>query len=134
MAEVHEGSCHCGAVTYAVETSLDGLVECNCSHCYRKGFVLAFAPRAAFTLKSGEDQLGEYRFNKHNIAHMFCKTCGVQPFGFGTGRGRPVGGALRGLAVPRSERGPVATTAAGRVLPGAASGGHGAALQQPAGR
>ena len=60
MAEVHEGSCHCGAVTYAVETSLDGLMECNCSHCYRKGFVLAFAPRAAFTLKSGEDQLTEY--------------------------------------------------------------------------
>ena len=85
MTEVHEGSCHCGAVTYAVETSLDGLIECHCSHCYRKGFVLAFAPKAAFTLKSGEDQLGEYRFNKHNIAHMFCKTCGVQPFGFGTG-------------------------------------------------
>lgn len=83
MAETHEGSCHCGVVTYSVETDLDGLVECNCSHCYRKGFVLAFAPRAAFTLKSGEQNLGEYRFNAHKIGHKFCKTCGVQPFGFG---------------------------------------------------
>lgn len=83
MSEVHEGSCHCGVVTFSVETSLDGLIECNCSHCYRKGFVLAFAPRDAFTLKTGEQQLGEYRFNAHRIAHKFCKTCGVQPFGFG---------------------------------------------------
>lgn len=38
MAEVntHHGSCACGAVAYEVELSLDGLIECNCSHCYRK--------------------------------------------------------------------------------------------------
>ena len=81
--ETHEGSCHCGAVTFEIDTSLDGLIECNCSHCYRKGFVLAFAPRAAFRLKSGEGELGEYRFNKHQITHQFCTICGVQPFGYG---------------------------------------------------
>ena len=49
MAEVetHQGSCHCGAVAFEVDMGLDGLIECNCSHCYRKGFVLAFAPLAA---------------------------------------------------------------------------------------
>lgn len=42
-------------------------------------------PRAAgvFLLKSGEEEFGEYRFNKHAIAHQFCKTCGFQPFGYG---------------------------------------------------
>lgn len=82
-AKTHQGSCHCGAVAFEVDMALDGLMECNCSHCYRKGFVLAFAPRAAFRLKSGEARLGEYRFNKHAIAHQFCTVCGVQPFGYG---------------------------------------------------
>ena len=44
---VHKGSCHCGAVAYEVEVGLEGLIECNCSHCYRKGFVLAFTPRSS---------------------------------------------------------------------------------------
>jgi hypothetical protein len=40
MADVktHTGSCHCGAVAYEVDTDLEGLIECNCSHCYRKGW------------------------------------------------------------------------------------------------
>lgn len=85
MAEtkLHTGSCHCGAVQFEVETGLDGLIECNCSHCYRKGFVLAFAPRANFRLISGKEVLVGYHFNEHKIDHRFCRTCGVQGFGFG---------------------------------------------------
>lgn len=85
MARTHVGSCHCGAVKFEVDVDLDGLVECNCSHCYRKGFVLAFAPREAFRLVEGEDATTSYGFNKHRIEHRFCKTCGVQPFGLGVG-------------------------------------------------
>lgn len=81
----HAGSCHCGAVAYEAELSLDGLIECNCSHCYRKGFVLAFAPRSALRVLRGEDVLGDYHFNQHKIAHRFCTRCGVQPFGLGVG-------------------------------------------------
>ena len=86
MAEpiTHIGACHCGAVAYTVDTALDELIECNCSHCYRKGFILAFVPPEAFTLTSGEANLTEYRFNQRSIAHLFCKTCGVQPFGRGS--------------------------------------------------
>lgn len=85
MGEVktHKGSCHCGAVAFEVDVGLDGLMECNCSHCYRKGFVLAFAPRDAFRLTSGKEVLTGYRFHEHKIDHRFCRTCGVQPFGFG---------------------------------------------------
>ena len=93
-APTHQGSCHCGAVTYEVDTALDGLMECNCSHCYRKGFVLAFAPRAAFRLKSGEADLTEYRFNRHRIAHQFCKTCGVTSYAEGK---KPDGTAMRAV-------------------------------------
>ncbi len=77
----HTGSCHCGAVRYSVDLDLTQTVyECNCSHCQRKGFLLSFVPAAQFTLESGADALTEYRFNKHVIAHTFCKTCGVQCF------------------------------------------------------
>ena len=65
--KTHAGSCHCGAVAYEVDVGLDGLVECNCSHCYRKGFVLAFTPRSAFRLIKGEEAMTSYFFNRHKI-------------------------------------------------------------------
>lgn len=83
--KTRKGSCHCGAVAFEAEMSLDGVIECNCSHCYRKGFVLAFTPRSAFRLIRGEEATTSYFFNRHNIEHRFCKTCGVQPFGYGKG-------------------------------------------------
>lgn len=87
----HRGSCHCGAVAFEVETSLEGLVECNCSHCYRKGLTLAFTGRDQLRITKGEDATASYFFNRHQIDHRFCKTCGVQPFGFGTAPdGKPV--------------------------------------------
>src|SRR6185437_10596849 len=79
----YTGGCHCGAVTYEVETELDKVMECNCSHCSKKGFLLHFVPATQFALLSGEDNLTEYRFNKKKIAHLFCKTCGVESFARG---------------------------------------------------
>ena len=88
--KTHQGSCHCGAVTYTVTADIDTAMECNCSHCSRKGFLLNFVPAEQFTLLTGEDNLTEYRFNKKHISHLFCKTCGVQCFGRGS---RPDGTA-----------------------------------------
>lgn len=81
--KIYKGGCHCGAVAYEVETDLGMVIECNCSHCSRKGFLLTFVTPDKFTLRSGEDALAEYRFNKHAIAHLFCRTCGVQSFARG---------------------------------------------------
>jgi hypothetical protein len=58
-------------------------MSCNCSHCRRKGFLLTFVPADQFALESGEDALVTYTFNKHQIRHRFCGTCGVQAFGEG---------------------------------------------------
>src|SRR3989344_1282910 len=81
--KTHKGGCHCGAVRYEVKGDFTKGMECNCSHCGKKGFLLTFAGPDDFTLLSGEDNLNEYRFNKKRIAHLFCKTCGVQSFGRG---------------------------------------------------
>jgi hypothetical protein len=48
------------------------------------GFVLAFAPRDNFHLKSGEGELTEYLFKNKTINHLFCKTCGVESFAYGS--------------------------------------------------
>ena len=86
----HSGGCHCGKVKFTAEVDLSNpVIECNCSHCGRKGFLLSFAPRSAMTLESGEDALTEYRFNTHKIAHQFCSTCGVEAFAWGEGKDGP---------------------------------------------
>ena len=79
----YTGSCQCGATTFEVDADLDQTMTCNCSRCRRMGFVLTFAPRAAFTLvKDGPTT--EYRFNKGQIEHRFCSVCGVESYAFGS--------------------------------------------------
>lgn len=85
MAVSHyQGGCQCGAVSFEVDVDLDNTVTCNCSRCRRMGFVLAFGPRDNFHLTSGEEVLTEYLFNKQAIQHLFCKTCGVESFAYGS--------------------------------------------------
>jgi hypothetical protein len=67
-------------VRYEATLDLSEVMECNCSHCQSKALLLSFTPASQFTLHSGEEELTEYLFNKKIIQHMFCRTCGVQPF------------------------------------------------------
>lgn len=83
----YTGSCHCGRIAFEVEGELTEAKECNCSHCSRKGYLLWFVPRERFHLKTPEDALSTYLFNKHVIAHHFCAQCGCAPFATGTGPG-----------------------------------------------
>ena len=81
----YEASCHCGAVSAKVEGAPpEEAISCNCSHCRRKGLLLTFVPRDTVTV-TGEEALGEYRFNKMVIAHRYCRDCGAQPFSEGPG-------------------------------------------------
>ena len=79
----HTGSCHCGKISYEVDGEIEQVIECNCSHCSRKGFLLWFVPRDSLRFERGESELATYTFNKHQIKHHFCPVCGVAPFGFG---------------------------------------------------
>ena len=79
----YEGGCHCGAVRYAVDAKIAGAISCNCSICQKTGTMLSFVEPGSFTLKSGEDHLVDYQFNKHVIHHLFCKTCGIRSFARG---------------------------------------------------
>jgi hypothetical protein len=80
----HKGSCHCGRVAFEVDGEIDGAMSCNCSICQRKGSLLWFVPHDRLRLLTPDDAASTYRFNKHVIAHRFCPTCGIHPYGEGT--------------------------------------------------
>lgn len=79
----YHGSCHCGNVSFDVEGTFEKGMECNCSHCSRKGYLLWFVPRSSLSISDTQHPLVTYTFNKHVIKHQFCPKCGCAPFGFG---------------------------------------------------
>ncbi len=84
MNKTYHGSCHCGAVKFEADIDLDqGTSKCNCSSCTKGRFWKAFIGGEALRMTAGIDQLIEYRFGGRTIAHFFCQTCGVKPFGRG---------------------------------------------------
>lgn len=80
---MHSGSCHCGRMTFEVDGDFTEAVECNCSHCSRKGYLLWFVPREQLRLSAPLETMATYRFNRHVIDHHFCPACGCAPFGLG---------------------------------------------------
>ena len=87
MKQTYTGGCQCGKVRYEATFELGEVIACNCSRCGRLGSLLAFMPKDSFKLLSGEGAMTEYQFNKHNIHHLFCSTCGIQSFARGKGPG-----------------------------------------------
>jgi hypothetical protein len=79
----HKGSCHCGQTAYDVDGEIGQVVDCNCSHCSRKGYLLWFVPRTQLRLATPESRLAVYTFNRHAIKHHFCTSCGCAVFGLG---------------------------------------------------
>lgn len=80
---MYKGSCHCGNVRFHVLLPIDRVISCNCSHCQRKGFLLAFVPESQIEIEPIKKPLTRYQFHKKEIMHDFCPTCGVQCFGKG---------------------------------------------------
>ncbi|MCV0397579.1 MAG: GFA family protein [Rhizobiaceae bacterium] len=77
---IYRGSCHCGTVAYEVEAEFDSALSCNCSICARKAPLLAAVPHASLRVTTPEAGKA-YTFNKHQIVHRFCPTCGIHPYG-----------------------------------------------------
>ncbi len=78
----YEGGCHCGAVRFRVFISEAEHIasDCNCSICYKKGFLHLIVPPDRFTLLNGADVLATYTFNTGIAKHTFCRVCGIHPF------------------------------------------------------
>jgi hypothetical protein len=79
----YTGGCHCGAVRYETTTDLTPVISCNCSYCAKRGGLWTFVKPEQFALRSGEEDLAEYQFNKKVIHHLVCRVCGIQSFAHG---------------------------------------------------
>ena len=78
---IHSGSCHCGAIRFEVEASEHiNVTECNCSICYKSGYMALIVPAERFRLLRGKDAISEYRFNTGVAKHTFCSICGIKAF------------------------------------------------------
>ena len=72
-------------MSYEVDIeTLTEAMSCNCSICSKRGWLLTFVPESSFRLLSGKDEVTTYNFNKNQINHIFCKTCGTASYGTGS--------------------------------------------------
>jgi hypothetical protein len=93
---LYKGSCHCGHVAFEVEGDIQGVIDCNCSICARKGSLLWFVPKDKLRLLTPEENSRVYQFGKKVIQHRFCPECGIHPYGEGVG---PDGSAMAAINV-----------------------------------
>lgn len=100
-----KGSCHCGKIAFEVECEMQPAIECNCSHCSRKGYLLWFVPKAQFSLLTPARDLATYTFNRHVIQHRFCPTCGCAPFGEGKDKTGNATAAVNVRCIPEVDLG-----------------------------
>lgn len=93
---IYKGSCHCGNIAFEVEGEIEGVIDCNCSICARKGSLLWFVPKDKLRLLTPETNSRAYQFGKKVIQHRFCPECGIHPYGEGVA---PDGSAMAAINV-----------------------------------
>src|SRR5581483_689352 len=82
-ARRHEGSCHCGAVRFAVVVDAKKASKCNCTICTKVSALGAIVKPDAFTLLEGADSLSTYAWGHRVSTRFFCKHCGIHCFARG---------------------------------------------------
>ncbi|KAM7214092.1 centromere protein V [Rhypophila decipiens] len=94
--KTYRGNCHCGLFVYEAQLpEIKSVAECNCSLCYKKGYLWVFPGAGDFkVVKGSEDDLTTYTLGgAATTLHRFCPTCGTPVMAFrpGSPPGKQVG-------------------------------------------
>jgi hypothetical protein len=71
-----EGSCHCGAVRFAIPAAPKTVTDCNCSICRRLGALWAYFEQPEVSLSAAPDATVSYVQGDRMLATHHCRTCG----------------------------------------------------------
>jgi len=78
--QTYQGHCHCGAVTFEIDSDLREFTTCDCSLCTQRGAVMVKVFEDNHRILSGKDTLTLYTWNMKIAQHYFCKICGIYVF------------------------------------------------------
>lgn len=78
--QTYQGSCHCGAVRFEIDTEFTEFTKCDCTLCAKKNAVMTKVHESQFRLLAGENELGTYQWNTRTAKHHFCTVCGIYTF------------------------------------------------------
>ena len=67
------GSCHCGAVRYAVAYAPTEINDCQCTHCQKRGVLWAYYEPGDVTVSGASST---YMWGDRTTVFHFCPTCG----------------------------------------------------------
>ncbi len=69
-----EGTCHCGAVRWTLETTPESVTACNCTTCRRYGVLWAYG-HIGYDIKVFGDTNTYRRKDGGTLDYHFCPTC-----------------------------------------------------------
>ncbi|KAK1749631.1 glutathione-dependent formaldehyde-activating enzyme [Echria macrotheca] len=84
--KTYRGNCHCSAFVYTFEApEIKTVHECNCSICYKKGYLwVRPSPDTFVVVQGSEEALTTYTFSTGTTLHKFCPTCATPLMGVKT--------------------------------------------------
>lgn len=80
MKQTYSGSCHCGAVRFEVDMSLDHVRSCDCSICRKRGALIHRVEENDLRILSPLAEMSLYQWHTRTARDYFCPTCGILPF------------------------------------------------------
>jgi hypothetical protein len=88
---MHQGSCLCGVIKYAIDDNLQFVVNCHCRFC-RKAHGASFTtlllmPFLKFEVLEGKESIASYEIKTIGAVRCFCSICGTQLYNYSPTRG-----------------------------------------------
>jgi len=75
--KTYHGNCHCGAFKFEINVpELKTARACDCSLCFKKGYLFVTPEDSQFKVIKGADSLVDYPSKNGGQTHKFCRTCG----------------------------------------------------------